>query len=76
MILIYTVRVSVEWTLGKTVALWKLIDQPKQMRVLLSPVAKMVEVAALFTNLHTCYYGIVSQYFQCAPPSARVYLNQ
>lgn len=70
------VRVSVEWTLGKTVSLWRLIDNPNQMRLLLSPVSRLIEVAALLTNVHTCYYGsIVSQYFNCQPPLARDYLH-
>ena len=68
-------RVSVEWTLGKIIGLWKFVNDPMRMKILLSPVARWISVAALLTNVHTCYYGsIVSQYFNCEPPTAREYL--
>lgn len=70
------VRVSVEWTFAEIVSLWKLVDDTKQMKVLLSPVSHWIEVAALLTNVHNCYYpNIVSQYFECPPPTAAQYLQ-
>lgn len=71
-----SVRVSVEWFFGRIVTLWRMVDDRRRMKVLLSPVAKWVQVAALLTNLHHCFYGsLISSYFACPPPSPAEYLN-
>lgn len=57
-------RVVVEWSLGKIVALWPIVNFKPKMKILLSRITPMVEAAAFFTNCHTLLYGSqVSQYF-------------
>jgi len=71
-------RVSVEWSFGKMMGLWKLLALKEKMRLLRSPVAKLVRVAGLLTNLHTIFYGgIVPAYFHCPEmPTAEQYLQR
>ena len=57
------VRVSVEWTIGKTCQYFSYIDFKKNQNVLLQPVAKYYLVASLLTNCHTCLYGSLTTHF-------------
>jgi hypothetical protein len=71
-----SVRGSVEWTFGKILQYFAFLDFRKDLKILLSPVAKYYLVGALFTNFHTCLYGsVTSSYFDCDPPNLEDYLN-
>jgi hypothetical protein len=66
------VRESVEWSFGKIVVYFAFVDFKKNLKLLLQPVGKYYIVAALLTNIHTCYNGsVTSNYFDLDPPSAR-----
>ena len=70
-----SVRVSVEWTLGKIVNYFSYLDFKRSNKVLLQPVGKYYLVAALLTNCHTCLYGSqTSTFFSLDPPSLETYL--
>lgn len=57
-------RVCVEHGLNKIAALFPLLDIKRKMRILLSPVASWINIAAFLTNCHTLLYGSqVSDYF-------------
>lgn len=57
-------RIVVEWGFSKHVALFPLIEMKKKKKIQLSPVAKLVDAAAFFTNCHTLLYGSeVASYF-------------
>ena len=59
-------RICVEHGLNKIVTLWPLLDVKRRMRVMLSPVASLINVAAFLTNCHTLLYGSqVCDYFEC-----------
>ena len=70
------VRVSVEWTFGKTCQYFSYIDFKKNQKVLLQPVAKYYLVASLLTNCHTCLYGsLTTTFFGVEPPTLETYLS-
>lgn len=70
------VRQAVEWQFGKVVALWAFLDFHKNLKLFLSPVAKMYKLGALLTNCHCCLEGNqVSQYFRVLPPTLEEYLS-
>ena len=70
-----SVRESVEWEFGKMVRIFSFLDYKKNLKVLLSPVAKYYLVGGLLTNCHTCLYGSqTSAYFGLAPPTLADYL--
>jgi nuclease HARBI1 len=75
--LMSSVREAVEWNFGLLKALWKFIDFKKQHKILLSPVARIILVAMLLTNCHTCYHegNQISMYFDLKPPSLEQYLS-
>ena len=51
-------RVILIWTYRLLpLRLWPLVAYREKMRIFLSPVQQWVEVAALLTNCHTCFYG-------------------
>jgi len=71
-------RVVVEWGFGKLVALFPFVDYHKKLKILLSPVTPLVDIAAFFTNCHTLLYGgQIAQYFGCVNeiPSLTEYFN-
>ena len=71
-----SVRVSVEWTLGKIVTYFSYLDFKRSNKVLLQPIGKYYLVAALLTNCHTCLYGSqTSTFFGVDPPSLETYLS-
>ncbi|XP_033632035.1 uncharacterized protein LOC117293721 [Asterias rubens] len=49
-----SVRECVEWEFGKMIKLFAFLDFRKNLKVLLSPVAKYYLVGGLLTNCHTC----------------------
>ena len=70
------VRVSVEWTFGKTCQYFSYVDFKRYNKVLLQPFAKYYSVASLLTNCHTCLYGsLTTTYFGVEPPSLETYLS-
>ena len=71
-----SVRECVEWEFGNILRLFAFLDFRKDLKVLLSPVAKYYMVGALLTNCHTCLYGNqTSTYFGLDPPSLQEYLH-
>jgi hypothetical protein len=72
------VRQSVEWSFGRMKILWAFIDFKKNHKLLLSPVGKVMNVAMLLTNCHTCYFGgnQISMYFNLNPPTLEEYLSE
>lgn len=59
-------RVSVEHGFNKIGALFPLLDIKRKMRILLSPIAVWINIAAFLTNCHTLLYGSqVAEYFDC-----------
>lgn len=70
-----SVRQCVEWEFGKVLRYFAFLDFEKNLKVFLSPVAKLYIVGALLTNCHTCLYGSeTSQYFGLDPPTLEQYL--
>lgn len=70
-------RVSIEWTFGKLLSLFKFTDYVKTQSLFLSPLAKQFKVSVLLLNAHTCIYGSqTSEYFDCDPPTLDDYFNQ
>jgi hypothetical protein len=70
-------RECVEWAFGKIIQYFAFLDFKKDLKVLLSPVAKYFIVGALLTNFHTCFYGsTTSSFFECSPPSISNYINR
>ena len=68
------VHVSVEWLFGLISNYFKLVDFQKMQKVGLSAVGKIYVTCALLQNAHTCLYGnIVSEYFDCQPPTLQQY---
>ena len=64
-----SVRECVEWEFGKILQNFAFLDFRKNLKVLLSPVAKYYLVGGLLTNCHTCLYGSqTSRYFKLDPP--------
>ena len=64
------VRSSVEWIFGDVINYFKFLDFKKDLKLDLSPIAKMYIVCALFRNALTCLYGNTnSDFFQLDPPS-------
>ena len=69
------VRVGVEWVFGDIVNFFKFLDFKKNLKIGLSPIAKMYMVCALLTNVRTCVYGsMTSSYFNLDPPTLAEYL--
>lgn len=67
-----SVRVSVEWGIGRVSTYWPLVDCPKQQQLLLSSsvLAKQYVVATLLTNCRTCFRGNgTPRTFGVSPPS-------
>lgn len=70
------VRISNEWFYGTVTAQWSKVDFNRKNRLFLSPIGIEYRVAIFLTNLFTCLYGnVTSRYFNCQPPSIRVYLG-
>ena len=70
-----SVRECVEWEFGKMLKIFAFLDFRKNLKVLLSPVAKYYLVGGLLNNCHTCLYGNqTSKFFQLEPPSLEDYL--
>lgn len=59
-----SVRVSVEWSFGKVMNLFRALQYPKSLKVYLQRVGLMYRIAVVFTNIHTCYNGgLIVEYF-------------
>lgn len=70
------VRICVEWTFGKIIALFAFLDYKKNLKLHLQPVGKYYLVATLLTNCHTCFYGSqTSQFFNIEPPTVHEYIT-
>ena len=71
-----TMRVCIEWQLGKVVTLWQALDWVRTQQVWLRPVAKSYYIAVLLTNVHTTMYGSqTADFFGCMPPTSEQYLS-
>ena len=69
------VRVSVEWGFGMISTYWAFCDFPKNQKIYLQHVGKQYVVAAILTNLLTCFYGSkTSTFFNMQPPTPEEYL--
>ena len=69
-----SVRVSVEWKFADVVNTFKFIDFKKNMKIGLSPIAKIYKVSAILSNAHACLYGNnTSGYFDVDPPIIHEY---
>lgn len=69
-------RVSVEWLFGQQVQKFSTIDWKIRNRVLASPVVESHINGAFLTNLlNTRFPNIISQKYNCKPPTLEKYLN-
>jgi len=69
-------RVSVEWLFGQQILQFSSLDWLIRCKVLASPVKEAYLNACFLTNLlNTRYPNIISQYFECTPPTLEQYLN-
>ncbi|KAH9124894.1 hypothetical protein AeMF1_004412 [Aphanomyces euteiches] len=71
-----SVRVSVEWSFGDVLRYWAFLDYRKNLKVFLSPVAKLYLTGVLLTNCLTCERGgnPTSLFFGVDPPELEKYL--
>ncbi|XP_033754685.1 protein ALP1-like [Pecten maximus] len=70
------VRICVEWTFGKILALFSFLDYKKNLKLYLQPVGKYYLVGTLLTNCHSCLYGNqTSQFFGVEPPTLQSYIS-
>lgn len=71
-----SVRISIEWDFGSTLALFPHLSVIKKMQLLKSPLVLIYFAATLLRNCHTCSYGSCSSaYFGLTPPSLESYLR-
>ncbi|KAH9063076.1 hypothetical protein Ae201684P_009341 [Aphanomyces euteiches] len=72
-----SVRVSVEWCFGDILRYWAFLDFKKNLKVFLSPVAKMYLMGVLFTNCLSCVRcgNQASRFFELDPPCLEDYLG-
>jgi hypothetical protein len=71
-----TYRVEVEHAFGTVRQLFRQVYAAKDLKLGLTPVAAMYEVAVLLTNCHTCFHGSQTNfYFGVLPPSLDTYLR-
>ena len=70
------VYITIEQIFGLVLNLWAINGYKYSLKVGHTPVASLYMVSVLFTNIRTCLRGnIVSQYFNCIPPSLEEYLG-
>lgn len=71
-------RVTVEWCFMLVTQRWQGLQRKQFLRVRNGLVSDMYKCCVLLTNLRTCLDGrnIVSDYFQCDPPTVSEYLNK
>lgn len=70
-------RIVVEWGFGKVKNIFRMIDNEKNMKALMSPVAVYTFLAIHLTNIHSILYGNqVSQYFGVEVESLDTYLAE
>jgi hypothetical protein len=71
------VRESVEWGFKIIITNWAFLDFEKNLKVFLSPVAKMYSVAGLLTNFLTCLQrgNQISDYFELRAPTIYEYIG-
>ena len=64
-----TLRITEEWDFGKLKKRCPLLNRKNVMHIQKSPVLRMIRVAVLLTNAHTCMRGSqTGEYFNCSPP--------
>ena len=69
-------RIAVECSFGKIVALFPFVDFKKNLKLRLQPVDKYYLVATILTNCHTCFYGSeINTIFGTDSPSIEEYLG-
>ncbi|KAH9074077.1 hypothetical protein Ae201684P_015975 [Aphanomyces euteiches] len=77
-----SVRVSVEWCFAGILRDWAFLNYKKNLKVFLSPVAKMYLIGVLLSNCIACTSrdtivgNQTSQFFNLAPPSLENYLKE
>ena len=70
------VRIPQEWGFGKIKSLWSYLDFKKGQKPYQQDIGRYWVAAQILTNCHTCLYGSeTASYFDCDPPSLRVYLS-
>lgn len=56
--------------------LWKYLDDSKNQKIKLSAIGMQFTVSLFLTNIHNCFYNnLISEKFQCSPPSIEEYLG-
>lgn len=71
-----SLRVSVEWLIGKVYWLCGLLRQRVMHEVFRDDVASRFLVGVFLTNCHTCLYGSqASMYFKCESPDLEEYTD-
>lgn len=74
--LMKSARVAEEWDFGKVKSRCPLITHKRYMHIFNTPVLKILRVAVLLTNAHTCMKGSkTSEYFDCMPPDFETYFR-
>ena len=70
------VRIEVEHGFSLVTNNWQLLAARWKLCVFLSPIGWYYRIAVLLTNALACLWpNQVSQYFNCAPPSLKEYLQ-
>jgi hypothetical protein len=75
-----TIRIPVEWSFGKIVILFPLVDFKKKLKINEREIGLYIIVATILTNIHTCLYGSqTSSYFSSdddiiLPPTLEEYM--
>jgi len=69
-------RVAVEWGFGKLKNIFRMLNNKKNLKALMSPVAVYFFVAMHLYNIHTILYGSqIADYFGVDPISLETYLS-
>jgi hypothetical protein len=70
-------RITVEWSYGRIIALWKALNFKESLKIFKSPIGAYYMVAALLTNCVTCLEGgnAITDYANGKAPSLEEYLS-
>lgn len=69
-------RNTSEWGMWEVAGAWQFLNYKANLKVFLSPVAKLWPVGAILANCKTCLYGNkTSNYLNCTPPVMEDYLR-
>lgn len=69
-------RICVEWGFAKLVSTFKYLEFKRAHQLLSQPLGRIIRVAVLLANCHTCFYGSeTTSYFGLLPPRIEEYLT-